>query len=143
MSENIPSYIPSYTIFCAILGDNAPFPINIRSHQSVGELQEQIQVKGGRMLASFELLNLILYKVEIDIPDTETYKNVMTAISQRSINVNNNAKLEHLLDTLLDCFGLPGLPTRTIHILVVVPAGEPVNYRALSLTLPTPLTCCR
>ena len=135
--------IYSYTIYCAILGDNAPFPINIKSNQSVAELQEQIHVKGGQMLASFEPRTLILYKAEIYIPETETYKNVMTAIFQRSIHINHNAKLEHLLDTLLDCFGLPSLPTRTIHILVDVPAGEPINYKAPSLTLPTPLTCCR
>ena len=142
MSDNIPSCIPSYTIYCAILGDNAPFPINIKNNQSVGELQEQIKVKGGHILAPFEPRTLVLYKVEIDVSEKAVYKSVMTAISQRSINVDNNVKLEHLLDTLLDCFGLPSLPIKTIHILVDVPVGEPINYRAPSLTLPTPLTCC-
>ena len=132
----MPDNIPSYIIYCAILGDNALFPINIKSNQSVGELQEQIKVKGGQILASFEPRTLILYKVEIDVSEKAAYKSVMTAISQHSINVDNNAKLEHLLDTLLDCFGLPSLPIKTIHILVDVPAGEPINYKAPSLTLP-------
>jgi len=75
----------SYTLFCAILGQETAFLVNIDETQTVDELKKHIKAEEPA-LASFATDTLTLYKVDIDISNDDTYEQVMRDISQNKVN---------------------------------------------------------
>jgi Crinkler effector protein N-terminal domain len=97
----------------------------------VGDLKQEI-----KKVAQLEPAThtLTLYKVEIDVSETETFENVMKDISLSSIKANKKA-LSHPLYALSEYFDPSKLPAKTIHILVKLPAGDSINSRVVAPSL--------
>ena len=126
----------------AILGYKGVSSIKIGSNKDVAELKNKLKTSDDA-LARVNVRDITLFKVNIAVPDKPTYGSVVDSISQHTIEFNRGDELD---DTFCELSTTPGgFPTRHIHILVELPAGESFCSRpgrdvaeiGLSLTTPT------
>src|SRR5258706_277023 len=125
-----------YTVTCAILGHRKAFSVEIDRDKPVSTLKNKISAQEFQALASFQALDLKLYK--INIPVTPTYDAAIEPIYQRTVNFNEDDELKDPTAELEDVFP-DGAPRKTIHILVKVPEGESFSSRPgrdVALTTP-------
>ena len=106
-------------IFCAIVGDNSAFPIDIYPTMTVGHLKDEIQRKKHPTLDSIRASTLRLFWVEFPVSE-ETYSTVMASIHQGTVQFDQKIELGFPLCVLSTIPFTPG----NLHILVEVPAGE-------------------
>jgi len=116
----------SYTLSCAILGQNTLFLVDIDKTETVGKLKNQIKVDKANVLGSIDADTLTLYQVNISIPDNATFKQAMQDISQNEVHASKE-ELIHPFSELQDLFEPQGPPRKTIHILVERPPGQSID----------------
>lgn len=108
----------SYTIDCAILGNNTIFQVTVDGSQSVLGLKEVIEVEGRKILGSCYAINLKLYHVDIDVSDEETLKNAMEIISRGTIDGIKHKELNHPFRVMRHVFQQGPPARKRIQILV-------------------------
>ena len=134
--------VEKHTVMCAILGYKGVFSVEIKSDEDVSALKNKIQ-QAKHALAPLDADHLTLFKVNIPVPDTQTYHSVADLILLRAIPFNRGDELQDPFCEL--SMTRDGFPKRNIHILVEVPAGESFSARpgrdvaeiVLLLTTPT------
>ena len=117
-----------YTIYCAVLGghssDNA-WPIRMDETRSVGELNEEINIK----LKRPSLSPLKMYHVNIVVSEDDTYGAIRASISQRTIALDKKTELQFPFCKL----STKSFPEGCLHIIVDIsvpaPAGESFNSK--------------
>ena len=126
-----------HIVKCAFLGQQkAAFQIKMDEDATVYDLKDEI--KENQHLSDVVASDLVLYNVNISVPDRDAYKAVMETICSRS--VTHDEELDYP-ECKLSEFKL-GFPPKVIHILVDAPppASESFISRpgGLSLTRHTP-----
>ena len=105
-------------IYCAILGDNTAFPIDIDPTMTVGHLKVEIK-RSKHTLDSIDADILRLFWVECPMPQ-EIYSALMASIQQGTVQFDRKIELGFPPCILSTIRFAPG----NLHILVEVPAGE-------------------
>jgi len=118
----------SYEIFCILYDDNNPFSVDMNETQTVSSLQKAIKMENSD-LATFDAHKLTLY--HIDATSIEDVK-------RKSQTLSRLKRLE-AFDELSEVFR-SGPPKKRIHILVMPPAGDPINSRVCGVVAETVLS---
>ena len=111
----------SYTVNCAILGHKDAFSVKIDSNEQVSELKNWIKVLQSETLASFDVTNIRLYKVDIHVSN---YAAVMESVYQHTVKYKEDQMLQNPLSKLSTVFGGTTPLVGLLHILVEHPRGE-------------------
>ena len=115
------STVMSYTVNCAILGHKDAFSVKIDSNEQVSELKNWIKVLQSETLASFDVTNIRLYKVDIHVSN---YAAVMESVYQHTVKYKEDQMLQNPLSKLSTVFGGTTPLVGLLHILVEHPRGE-------------------
>ena len=132
------SHAMPYNLCCAILGHKTAFSVDIDETRMVGELKDEIKAKKAHALSSYDADSLVLYKVNINIPDNgdndEAYHQVIAKISQNTTytqEIQNLSAEQQVLTNplrrLSTIFGELSPVDTGIRILVELPPGESVD----------------
>ena len=105
-------------IYCAILGDNEAFPIDIDPTMTVGHLKQEIKRKRHPTLDSIDADALTLFWVECPMTQ-QTYGTLMASINQGTVQFDQKIELGFPLCVLSTIPFTPG----NLHILAEVPAS--------------------
>lgn len=107
----------TYTIFCVVIDENIPFPVNVQPHTTVGELKKAIKAET-QMFATVDAHKLTLYPVKIP-DDDDLVKNVKKELNNQPLL--NALRPTTELSTLFSETPAKG----TVHILIRGPeAGK-------------------
>lgn len=117
------------TIFCIIIGENYPFPVDIDDGYTVGDLKREIKAQKPHALASIDADALVLYQIDVDGADEDEYIRKVNALAQ---NLTSLKKL-NMLHPLKNVWGLSGPPPRRINVLVQSPEHGPFHWFLTSL----------
>ena len=115
-----------YTIWCIIIGNTTPFPVEIDETKSVGVLKDHIKKKAEPRLDAFAAHELTLYKIDVKY-DEATHEDVVASIYHQSVMPKQDQKLGFPLRKVSAVFGPTGPGDHKIHILVENPAGESIQ----------------
>ena len=113
MAEDQPA---KWTLFCLVVNENTPFPVEIQSDKTVGVLKEAIKNKKQPEFDGFAADRLTLYLVNLLDDDnlTENAKQLLTSKALTALRATKQ------LGDLL-----PGGPAKeTVHVLVQEPSGR-------------------
>ena len=124
------------TFICAVLGTDTTFEVTLRSTDSIYALKKSIKAEKQRTFDSIEADTLKLFKVKMDISNTENYEEATKAVAQELL-VCPMQELKYPHAKLLDIFPESDLNTLRIHVLVERPAGESINSRVCSAVAAT------
>jgi len=111
-------------VTCAVLGYRKLFSVKIESDMQVSELVCEIKIAIPQALGSFDNANLILYKVDIEVPvsNDAARDEILENICQSAAVHTEDQKL-HPLTELSNVFGEAGPLKHAINILVEPPTG--------------------
>ena len=115
-----------YTIFCILPDDRPTFLVDIPETRLVEHLKDAIKSKIPLTLKDIEAHDLTLYQINLDESDEAEYKRRAKILAK---DLNSLVKLGSSMK-LKTVFGSSGPLEGKIHILVMLPSGEPISSRA-------------
>ena len=117
----------SYTLFCFIPGSNSVCLVDIDETKTVGHLKDEIKKRNTKTLATVDVQELNLYRVEIGIEISNNRDTLVKELNQLSQNLNK-ALVLHEARQLPVYFGEGERPStgKGYYILVLVPEGESI-----------------
>ena len=110
-----------YTVNCAILGQKEGFSVKIGSDEQVSELKHRIKARQSRTLASFNVTDIKLYKVDLRLSD---YAAVMESVYQNTVEYKEDQSLQEPFSELSVVFAGTAPLVGLLHILVECLRGE-------------------
>ena len=112
-----------YELFCIIPDGRDAFVVDIDETRTVASLKDAIKSK---LELSLNARNLTLYQIDLDGSDEPEYIKEAKRAAENLVNFEK-LKVVKRLNTI---FGSSGPTEGNIHILVVLPPGEPIYSRA-------------
>ena len=115
-------------LMCIIPGSGDAF-VDIHRDRMVSDLKKEIKKEFAFTLCNYGTADLKLYCINAFGNNPEEHRKALDCEIQRieetssSSTLNSFTKLCNVFDNIL-------LPDKTIHILIVVPSGEPIGYCA-------------
>ena len=128
-----------YTLLCLISDDDNIFPIEIDETELVGSLKLKIKKQNPQTLATIDARSLALYHINVKFDGTGPRKHLEEA-QKIGQELGNRAPLEPWRK--ISRIG-GGFPEDMLHILVVIPPGEPIHSRACRWRVVTDATPCK
>ena len=111
-----------YTITCIIPGGSPPFLVDIEKTRMVDHLKDKIKLKLASKVRAFDAAELTLYRIKVDASNIEK---AIDAVKHIAEDLSGYDELNPVLP-LKEVF--PKCPLKMkIHILVVLPFGEPID----------------
>ncbi|KAG8810124.1 hypothetical protein FRC17_003081 [Serendipita sp. 399] len=109
-------HLESYKIFCIIEGQNSPFPIEIISSETVGDLKDKIKEKDPITLGNFPAHTLTLYLVNI-LDDDDLERNA--ELLEKPTALKSTKRLSGLFPE--------GPAEDRVHVLVQLPSAGQIS----------------
>ena len=113
-----------YKIFCILLGDDSPFPVEIASNETVADLKDKIKAKNENSLRTVDAKDLKLYYANLPIDDA-TEENVKQIMFQGPSPLGPATELSEVYAS--------NPPKKMLHIIVQSPSvGESINPKPIN-----------
>ena len=106
------------------------FSVNIRGEQSVHELKVVIRDENAQALATIDATKLALYRIDVPLSDDEDKNQEILKEISLGVHKFKFKKMLRAWDEVSQTFDESELPKGTLHVLVELPAGKPINSRA-------------
>ena len=121
-----------YEISCFIPQSTNSFSVYIEKTQKVDRLKDKIKEKNPRTLATVETHSLELYRINAFGNNLQERRKALEDEILRIEDIRKASSDSQLNnhEWLNVVFDNTSPPDNTIHILVVVPSGEPIGYCA-------------
>jgi len=116
-----------YTIFCTLPGRGSAFCVDIEETWTVAYLKDTIKADLPNTLATVDSHVLSLYHINVDGSDDD--RQVVIKEVDRLAQDLSSLKRLNPINSLEDVFESSAPPLETIHILVLVTGGEPIDPR--------------
>jgi len=114
------------TLTCLVLGEITPFQVTISETQPVDKLKDEIK-RRRETLNDIDAVTLRLYKIKIDISDSNKFESMTHDVLQPDYVFNPKTELSPTWK-ISKCF--PQYAEDDIHILVETPRSESIDPRA-------------
>ena len=127
VTSNLDSTIMQYKLFCVIPDGKPAFVVNIDETETVADLKDKIKEKKPLTLATVETEALELYRINAFGNNLQERRKALEDEIRRIEDIrkaSSDSELDNL-ELLEVVFNNTPPPHKTIHILVVVPSGEP------------------
>jgi len=113
----------AYTLFCIVLGQKIPFPVDINEGMTVGGLKKAIKNNKPNDFKDVDADHLTLHqiKINLDASDEDEYDRILDEVSQPGYVFTPKRKLRDVWE-ISQYYGDPSYRQRgAIHILVEPP----------------------
>ena len=127
VTSNLDSTIMQYKLFGVIPNGKPTFVVNIDEAETVADLKVAIKAVKAIELNHIDPDNLTLYRINLNGLEEEEYIKEAKRIAEEDLANREKLNVVKRLNTI---FGSSGPTEGNIHILVVLPPGEPIYSRA-------------